>query len=84
MGQHRTISSGEELKALQAESIAEGITVLDMADWRIIPAENLVAAFQASFGLYGALNQWASFTYWQHAVNHPKELLNARLLRPVI
>lgn len=48
LGQHRSVSSGEELKALQSESIADGITVLDMADWRIIPAENLVAAFQAS------------------------------------
>ncbi|EIE20726.1 DHQS-domain-containing protein, partial [Coccomyxa subellipsoidea C-169] len=41
LGQHRSVSSGEELKALQSESIADGITVLDMADWRIIPAENL-------------------------------------------
>ncbi|BDA42244.1 3-dehydroquinate synthase [Coccomyxa sp. Obi] len=48
IGQYRSISSGEELKALQAESITGGITILDMADWRIIPAENLVAAFQGT------------------------------------
>jgi 3-dehydroquinate synthase class II len=54
LGQHRSVSSGEELKAWQSESIADGITVLDMADWRIIPAENLVAAFQAS--LLGSFN----------------------------
>lgn len=50
IGQYRSISSGEELKALQAQSIPGGITVLDMADWRIIPAENLVAAFQVLSG----------------------------------
>ncbi|CAL8468068.1 g7607 [Coccomyxa elongata] len=48
IGQYRSISCGEELKALQAQSIPCGITILDMADWRIIPAENLVAAFQGT------------------------------------
>lgn len=33
---------------MQAEEPAPGFTVLDMSDWQIIPAENLIAAFQVS------------------------------------
>lgn len=46
VGQLRSITCGEELKALQAEHLPGGLTVVDMADWQIIPAENLIAAFQ--------------------------------------
>ena len=33
---------------MQAEELAPGFTVLDMSDWQIIPAENLIAAFQVN------------------------------------
>ena len=46
VGQLRSIASGQELQAMQAEEPAPGFTVLDMSDWQIIPAENLIAAFQ--------------------------------------
>ena len=48
VGQLRCISSGEELRALQGKQLPSGLTVLDMSDWQIIPAENLIAAFQVS------------------------------------
>jgi 3-dehydroquinate synthase class II len=46
VGQLRSITSGQELQAMQQEDPAAGCTVLDMSDWQIIPAENLIAAFQ--------------------------------------
>ncbi len=41
------IRSAEDLR--EAESLAdyEGVVLMDAADWKIIPAENLVAALQA-------------------------------------
>ncbi len=46
IGRIISIASGEDLRALETGAPTDGVTVLDMAGWRIIPAENLVAAFQ--------------------------------------
>ena len=46
VGQLRSITSGQELQAMQQGDPAAGCTVLDMSDWQIIPAENLIAAYQ--------------------------------------
>ena len=46
VGELRTIASGEELRQLQLEQLSCESLVLDMSDWRIIPAENMVAALQ--------------------------------------
>ncbi|KAK9826503.1 hypothetical protein WJX81_007331 [Elliptochloris bilobata] len=43
------VGSGGDLAAACAGAVAStGMTLLDARDWRIIPAENLVAAFQGS------------------------------------
>ncbi len=43
------IASGADVAATAAntELLAQAHVVLDASDWRIIPAENLIAAFQA-------------------------------------
>ena len=40
------VASGADLKAAEALSCTAGFVVMDALDWQIIPAENLVAAFQ--------------------------------------
>ncbi|WCJ20788.1 3-dehydroquinate synthase [Euphorbia peplus] len=42
------VSSSEELLQLQPENAQTENIVFDLLDWQIIPAENIVAAFQAS------------------------------------
>lgn len=46
VGELKHIASGEQLKQLQSQAVSCDNLVLDMSDWRIIPAENMVAAFQ--------------------------------------
>ena len=46
VGELKHIESGEQLKQLQSQAVSCDNLVLDMLDWRIIPAENMVAAFQ--------------------------------------
>lgn len=46
VGELKHIASGEQLKHLQSQAASCDNLVLDMSDWRIIPAENMVAAFQ--------------------------------------
>ena len=62
VGTVQHVSSGSDLEAACAAAAAStGIVLLDATDWRIIPVENLVAAFQAcqagswvcSTGLHG-------------------------------
>lgn len=48
VGTVQHVSSGGDLEAACAAAAAStGTVLLDATDWRIIPAENLVAAFQA-------------------------------------
>ncbi len=46
IGRLVSIRSGDDLRALEVSAQPNGFIVLDMQGWRIIPAENLVAAFQ--------------------------------------
>ncbi|CAL5222991.1 g5435 [Coccomyxa viridis] len=46
VGELKHISSGKELRQLQSQTFSCENLVVDMSDWRIIPAENMVAAFQ--------------------------------------
>jgi len=55
LGEHWTLSGPGDLSALQARAeageVAAGATVVvDSTDWRVIPAENLIAAFQSLEG----------------------------------
>ena len=46
------ISSPADLKAAQLRKDYQGLVILAASDWRMIPAENLVAAFQARQPLF--------------------------------
>lgn len=47
VGRVRVLSCPEDLRAAEGEAAAaEGYVVMDAEDWQIIPAENLVAAYQ--------------------------------------
>lgn len=47
VGRVRTLASPEDLRAAEREAgAADGVVVMDASDWQIIPAENLVAAYQ--------------------------------------
>lgn len=40
------VARGEDVKAAEAECERSDYVIMDALDWKIIPAENLVAAFQ--------------------------------------
>ncbi|KAK9816998.1 hypothetical protein WJX72_008045 [[Myrmecia] bisecta] len=48
VGVLRKVSSGEDLKAVEKDAQRSDTVILDATDWRVIPAENLVASFQGS------------------------------------
>lgn len=48
VGRIRHVSSAEEMHAAAKDCNQPGYLVMDCSDWQIIPAENLVAAFQVS------------------------------------
>ncbi|PRW34003.1 3-dehydroquinate synthase-like protein isoform X1 isoform A [Chlorella sorokiniana] len=51
VGRVRLLASPEDLRAAEREAaVVQGVVVMDASDWQIIPAENLVAAYQANPG----------------------------------
>lgn len=51
VGRVRLLASPDDLRAAEREAAAaEGVVVMDASDWQIIPAENLVAAYQRNSG----------------------------------
>ncbi len=46
VGRMRRVSSAREMQAAAKDCDQPGFLVMDCSDWQIIPAENLVAAFQ--------------------------------------
>eukprot|EP00878_Enallax_costatus_P032812 GHUV01036105.1.p1 GENE.GHUV01036105.1~~GHUV01036105.1.p1 ORF type:complete len:487 (+),score=137.32 GHUV01036105.1:487-1947(+) len=50
VGQRMVVASKADLQAAEAAARQPGYLVMDATDWKVIPAENLVATFQASEG----------------------------------
>ena len=46
VGRIQHVSSAEEMRSAAQDCNQSGYMVMDCSDWQIIPAENLVAAFQ--------------------------------------
>ena len=53
MGVLERIASGADLRAVESRLASQPIIIVDATDWRIIPAENLVAACQACAWAWG-------------------------------
>lgn len=47
VGRIQHVSSADEMRSAAQDCNEPGYMVMDCSDWQIIPAENLVAAFQA-------------------------------------
>lgn len=60
LGRLLKIRGKEDLQLAERHASASGWVVMDATDWRVIPAENLVAAFQGSKGQLLALTTSAA------------------------